>query len=203
LGLGLSIAKHLVEMHGGTIEAHSDGENRGSTFTVRMPACAVNVMETAAGPTAERPGSHESPSDAPSVRAPVRLDGLRVLVVDDEPDARRMLSRVLEDVGASVTVAGNTEDALKALALQAGGFDVLVSDLAMPDQDGYDLIKKVRGRGHHPEQLPAIALTGYAQAASARDSISAGFQVHVPKPIDVLGLTETIASLVVPYRARS
>lgn len=201
LGLGLSIVKHLVEMHGGTIEAHSDGENQGSTFTVRMPAHAVDVMETATEATAEGPGSHKSSSDARSIRAPVRLDGLRVLVVDDEPDARRMLSKVLEDLGANVTVASSTEDALKALALHAERFDVLVSDLAMPYRDGYDLIREVRGRGHHAEQLPAIALTGYAQSASARDSISAGFQVHVPKPIDVPGLTATIASLVGPLRS--
>lgn len=195
LGLGLSIAKHLVEMHGGTIETHSDGEDEGSTFTIRMPIHAVNVVEAAAGPTAEKPDRHETSGDTRSIRASVRLDGLRVLVVDDEPDARRMLSRVLEDVGANVTVAGSTEDALDTLALQTEGFDVLVSDLAMPDRDGYDLIKEARRRGHHAEQLPAIALTGYAQSASARDAISAGFQVHVPKPVDVPDLTETIATL--------
>jgi signal transduction histidine kinase len=195
LGLGLSIAKHLAEMHGGTIDAHSGGENQGSTFTVRIPVQAKDILESAAGLTAERPGSHEPTIDTPSTRAPVRLDGLRVLVVDDEPDARRMLSRVLEDAGANVIVAGSAEDALKEVALQAEGFDVLVSDLAMPDLDGFDLIREIRRRGHHAQQLPAIALTGYAQSLSAQEAISAGFQVHVPKPVDVPGLTATIASL--------
>lgn len=196
LGLGLSIAKHLVEMHGGTIEAHSEGENRGSMFTVRLPLDAAKVMEAAAGPAANRRSSSEISMDASHARTPVRLDGLHVLVVDDEADARHMLSRVLEDLGANVTITESAEDALEVLAHRAEKIDVLVCDLAMPDRDGYELIREVRRRGYPAEELPAIALTGYAQPASAREAISAGFQVHVPKPVDVPGLSAAIAGLV-------
>ena len=192
LGLGLSIVKHLVEMHGGTVEAHSDGEDQGATFIVRIPVRAVNVIEVDDG----RPTEQAASNDVSPAGAPVRLDGLRVLVVDDEPDARRILLKVLESVGANVTVAGNAEDALRAIALEAGAFDVLVSDLAMPDQDGFDLIREVRHRGHDAATLPAIALTGFARDNDARHAVSAGFQRHIPKPVDVHDLTAILASLV-------
>ena len=191
LGLGLSIVKYLVEMHGGSVEAHSDGEHHGSTFTVRIPVRAVDVVEM--GPAADQSGLRNTLNDGSPAPGPVRLDGLRVLVVDDEPDARRMLLGLLEGIGANVTVAGSTQDALTAL--EAAEFDVLLSDLGMPDEDGYDLIREVRRRGHDAEMLPAIALTGFARHDDERDAVSAGFQRHISKPVNVHGLTAIIASL--------
>ncbi len=194
LGLGLSIVKHLVEMHGGTIEAHSAGESRGATFTVRLPVKAVHVNKPDNG--SDAPGS-DGASSKKSSPPPVRLDGLRVLVVDDESDARRMLLRVLEGVGAGVVMAGSAADALAVLAKTNGEpvVDVLVSDLGMPDQDGYDLIREVRRRGHHARDLPAIALSGFAHKDDAREAVLSGFQVHIPKPVDLHDLTAAIASL--------
>jgi CheY-like chemotaxis protein len=123
----------------------------------------------------------------------VRLDGLRVLVVDDEPDARQVLVMALEQVGAIVTAAGTAREAIEALA--QGRPDVLVSDLGMPDQDGFDLIRQVRDHGHDAKDLPAVALTAFVQQDHARLALLAGFQVHVPKPVDPHDLTSVIAKL--------
>ena len=148
LGLGLSIVKHLAEMHGGTVEAHSAGEGQGATFVVRLPIRAVLVDEVE---TEEASTASDSEHPDSSRLPPVRLDGLHVLVVDDEADARRMLTKVLEGVGARVTTAASAAEALVALAAATennDGPDVLVSDVGMPGQDGYDLIREVRKRGH-------------------------------------------------------
>jgi signal transduction histidine kinase/ActR/RegA family two-component response regulator len=191
LGLGLSIVKHLVEMHGGTVEAQSGGEGLGSIFIVRLPIRAVTMPCD----------HHEEVGEdvigaAPSLPL-VRLDGLRVLVVDDEADARRLLIRVLEGVGAIVTAAASAAEALEALAKDRGSeaVDVLVSDLGMPDRDGNDLIREVRRRGHHAKDLPAVALTAFVHKDDARETVLAGFQVHIPKPVDPHDLTAVIASL--------
>ncbi|MDP9174511.1 MAG: ATP-binding protein [Planctomycetota bacterium] len=193
LGLGLSIVKHLVEMHGGTIEAQSAGENRGSTFTVRLPVKSAQIKEhddkSGGLPSDDGGAFRENPSPPP-----VRLDGLRVLIVDDEADARRMLSKVLESVGAKVVVAGGAADALAKIN-DEHAVDVLVSDLGMPDQDGYDLIREIRRRGHQARDLPAVALTGFAHKDDAREAVLAGFQAHIPKPVDLHDLTAVIASL--------
>jgi signal transduction histidine kinase/CheY-like chemotaxis protein len=194
LGLGLSIVKHLVEMHGGTVEAYSAGEGQGATFTVRLPIRAVRVTEDAPSATEGTDASNA----APAVQPPVRLDGLRVLVVDDEADARRMLTLILEGVGAQVTTAASVAEALAALseATQKGQRpDVLVSDIGMPEQNGYDLIREVRRRGHHADKLPAIALTAFATKDAAHEAALAGFQVHVPKPVKIGDLTAMVASL--------
>ena len=196
LGVGLSIVKYIVEAHGGTVEADSLGEGKGSTFTVRLPVRAVGIGEKGEEAKVASKTSEGEPEDvAPNVaRLPlVRLDNLRVLVVDDEADARRLLVLVLEQVGAIVTVAGNVREAIDALPKARP--DVLVSDLGMPDQDGFDLIRQVRDDGYDARDLPAVALTAFVQKDDAHSALLAGFQVHVPKPVDPHDLTSVIARL--------
>ncbi len=189
LGLGLSIVKQLVEMHGGTVEAHSDGQGTGSTFVVRLPIRAIRIDESdevsATGDEFDAaPASH---------MALVRLDGVRVLVVDDEADARRLLIKVLEQTGAIITAVASVADAMNALP--EAHPDVLVSDLGMPDADGFDLIQRVRAAGYSVRDLPAVALSAFVQKEDQRQALLAGFQVHMPKPVDPHDLTVTIASL--------
>ena len=123
----------------------------------------------------------------------MRLDGLRVLLVDDEADARRVLVRVLQDAGAIVTAAASAGEAIEALPTARP--EVLVSDQGMPDVDGFDLIRKVRAGGHNAKELPAVALTAFVHKNDQRQALLAGFQVHVPKPVDPHDLTVVIASL--------
>ena len=166
LGLGLSIVRHIMEMHGGTVHAESAGKGCGATFTVHLPVRAVQIDETdgeAAGELADTPTLGSTP---------VRLDGLRVLVVDDEADARRLLVKVLGEAGATVTAAASVTDAL--LAMETADPQVLVSDIAMPGQDGYDLIRQVRGRGRTAKDLPAVALTAFAHKEDRRAGAPGG-----------------------------
>ncbi|MBC7853231.1 MAG: response regulator [Pirellulaceae bacterium] len=197
LGLGLSIVKHLTEMHGGTVEAQSAGEGQGATFIVRLPIKAVRFDESDAGDSSSENDDEPVSPAITSNSTRVRLDGLHVLVVDDEADARRMLLKVLEGVGARVTTAASATEALAILAdgTETNRPDVLVSDVGMPDQNGYDLIREVRRRGHHPEVLPAVALTAFAHHDDANQAALAGFQVHVPKPVSVHELTAAISRL--------
>jgi PAS domain S-box-containing protein len=186
LGLGLSIVKQLVEMHGGTVTAASAGENQGAVFTLTLPVRA---------PAEPADGALLSPSGAREMKTeeqPPRLDGLRVLVVEDEPDARRLVARVLERAGAKVTAHGSAPDALEEL--WASPHDLLISDIGMPDVDGYELIRRVREQWSGRD-LPAIALTAFAQADDRRRILAAGFQVHVAKPIDPQDLLALAAGL--------
>jgi PAS domain S-box-containing protein len=187
LGLGLSIVKHIVQAHGGTVHADSEGEGRGATFTINLPVRAVRLNE----------GDDEMGINRDHARMPhlveARLDGLKVLVVDDEPDARRLLARVLDGVGASVTAVGSAAEAMSAIV--DGPPDVLVSDIAMPGTDGYDLIRQVRGIGLTAKDLPAVAVTAFAHQDDRMRAMLAGFQVHVPKPVDPYDLTAIIATL--------
>ncbi|HEX4053029.1 MAG TPA: PAS domain S-box protein [Tepidisphaeraceae bacterium] len=191
LGLGLSIVKQIVEMHGGTVEAQSGGDGSGSMFTVRLPIRAVQIDESGEEPEEKKPadGGQTATAGGPLVR----LDGLRVLVVDDEADARRILVKVLKDAGAIVTAAGSAEEALEALPKARP--EVLISDLGMPDVDGFDLIRSVRASGHSAKDLPAVALTAFVHKKDQRQALLAGFQVHVPKPIDPHDLLAVVASL--------
>jgi PAS domain S-box-containing protein len=185
LGLGLSIVKHIVEVHGGTVRADSAGDGLGATFTVNLPVHAISPDDGDDQPV--------SVSNIAAALVPVRLDGLRVMVVDDEPDARRVLVRVLDEAGAIVTSVNSVTDAMTAWA--SANPQVLVSDIAMPVQDGYDLIHQVREMGLTAKELPAVALTSFAHKKDARRIALAGFQMHVTKPVDPHDLIAIIASL--------
>jgi PAS domain S-box-containing protein len=192
LGLGLSIVKQLVELHGGTIEAQSPGAGKGATFIVSLPIAAVaHLLDESFGKSEEPSSQMESPDG--SAYANIRLDGLRIVVVDDEADARRVVCRVLQDAGAVVASVGSVTEALQAIEkIQP---HVLISDIAMPDQDGYDLIREVRAKGHTAQSLPGVALTAFAAKGYARTALLAGYQVHVPKPVDPHDLLAVVASL--------
>ena len=182
LGLGLAIVRHIVELHGGTVHAESAGEGQGATFTVRLPVQVASRQAPARSPETE-------PPPAP---ARARLDGLRVLVVDDEPDTCQVLEAILRWDGADVRVC---QSAAEALATLAGWWpDILLCDIGMPGEDGYSLLRKIRGLPPgHP--LAAVALTAYAGSEDRQQALSAGFQMHVPKPFDPDELVATVASL--------
>ena len=192
LGLGLAIVRQLVEMHDGTIQADSPGEGKGATFTVRLPQRMVADQEVS------QDGSQKQASLALGGSIPLGtfrpLDGFRVLVVDDDADTRELLIAVLEHGGAEVTAVASAGEALQALPRLKP--HVLVSDIGMPTEDGFDLIRKVRTLG--PEQggdVPALALTSYARFEERMLALTAGFQVHMPKPFDPAELTEVTANL--------
>jgi PAS domain S-box-containing protein len=190
LGLGLSICKQLVELHGGAITAVSEGEGKGATFSVHLPLSIVQLNERSAPrvhPTAET----QQPGEMLSLP---RLDGVHVFDVDDEPDARDLLRTVLEDQGATVTSFASAEDALAGLKTVKP--TVLVCDVGMPKMDGYQLIRKLRAEESRSERIPALALTAFARAEDRKRSLIAGYQAHLAKPFDVGELILVIADLV-------
>ena len=189
LGIGLAIVKHLVEMHGGAVSAHSEGAGHGAAFTVALPLLTEAVTASEDGPGRARTTIATADPGNPT------LAGMNVLVVDDEPDARDLISRLLADRGARCVTTANAPDTIAAL--DAGGrFDVLVSDIGLPGTDGYALIRQIRCRDAHAGgTIPAIALTAYARAEDRAQAIQAGFQVHLTKPIEPAALVATIASL--------
>ena len=191
MGLGLAIVRHLVELHGGTVRANSEGEGYGSTFTVMLPITPVYRVDESGGRV------HPAARDLlPRVDdCADRLDGLRVLVVDDETDTRDLLKQGLEYCGASVRCVGTAEEALDLLRSTAP--DILISDIGMPVVDGYDFIKKVRNlppdRGG---KIPAIALTAYTRTEDRLQSLRAGYDMHVPKPVELAELVAVAATVV-------
>jgi len=190
LGLGLAIVRHLVEMHGGTVAADSPGKGQGSTFTVKLPiraAIAAELVHSEAGrPADEKTGSTECETQS--------LDGLQLLVVDDDADTLEMLVVALERSGAEVRGASSAADALEHLSRWQP--DLIVSDIAMPGQDGYALIKCVRALEQERGQtIKAIALTAYASAADRANVVAAGFNLHVAKPVEPTDLIMAIANL--------
>ncbi|WP_206996788.1 ATP-binding response regulator [Trinickia mobilis] len=187
LGLGLSIAKQLVEMHGGRIEAMSDGEGRGATFVVRLPTANIEPVRAA--------GSRAQPLETPPA-----LAGLHVLIIEDEPDARELVERLLQERGATTTALDNAADALAAY--EATLPDVVVSDIGMPGEDGYEFIRKLRAlelaaseRSGQSRTTPAAALSAFARSEDRRRALLAGFQTHIAKPVDPLELVVVVASL--------
>jgi PAS domain S-box-containing protein len=190
LGLGLSIVRHLVELHGGTVRAESSGEGQGSTFTVLLPVAPVYRAEAEVGRV------HPAARDTlPTYDCAERLDGLRILVVDDEPDTCELLKAGLGQCGADVTVAGSVAEAYELM--RDGIPDLLISDIGMPGEDGYELIRRVRQLpAESGGRVPAIALTAYARVEDRMQALRAGYQMHVPKPVELAELVAVAASLV-------
>lgn len=190
LGLGLSIVRQIVEMHGGTVSVESEGENLGTSFIVKLPRMTTlprteKENEKRVDPTSDSYFQFEGSPE---------MTDLRILVVDDEPDSRELLRVVLEQCGSKVTTAGSSAEAINFL--EKGAFDVLLSDIGMPDEDGYTFIGKVRAlpkeKGGH---IPAVALTAYARVEDRIRALKAGFQLHVSKPVEPVELTAVISSL--------
>jgi PAS domain S-box-containing protein len=197
LGLGLAIVRHVVEMHGGTVAASSPGQGQGATFKVRFPIASPQLLHP------------ETPPPGPELKQPMQpnhidgqqdLGGVRVLVVEDDLDTLEMLKAIFQNRGAEVIAASSAEDALKALEHSVP--DALVSDLAMPGQDGYELIAQIRQRGSNGGgNMPAVALTAHARVEDRVRALSAGFQMYVPKPVDPNELVAAVANLTHPYRS--
>jgi len=190
LGLGLSIVRHLVELHGGTVRAESLVEGQGATFTVLLPVAPV--YQTVAAGERVHPAARDM---LPLYECPDRLDGVRILAVDDESDTRELLKAGLGQCGAEVTVVGSASEALEAIGASVP--DLLISDIGMPGEDGYELIRRVRtlpadGGG----KVPAIALTAYARVEDRMQALRAGYQMHVPKPVELAELVAVALSLV-------
>jgi PAS domain S-box-containing protein len=187
LGLGLAIVRHLVELHGGSVRAESEGEGRGATFTVELP------LETAASPSA---GFEDAAPTLPGAMEgwPPSLEDTRVLLVEDDDDAREMLCRLLERLGARVTATASAAEAWEAL--ETAAHDVLVSDIGMSGEDGYSLVRRLRAReAETGGELPAVALTAYAGDEDRARALVAGFNAHVPKPVNPVELVAVVAGL--------
>jgi len=190
LGLGLAIVKNLVELHGGTITAHSDGENEGSTFRIILPLAAVRMLPT--GSALSTP--MEPPRSVLYSHDSTTLTGLKVLVVDDEPDARHLVQRVLEDCDAKVITASSAREALGLMKTEHP--DVLVSDIGMPLVDGYELLRNIRAHeAKHGGRVPAVALTAFARSEDRTKALLAGYLVHIAKPVEPNELVATVASV--------
>lgn len=171
LGLGLTLVREIVALHGGTVSASSEGENRGATFTVSLPVSPDQAQ------LRETHGTRAGSTHA------AQLAGLSILVVDDEPDARAVLAETLRLEGARVSTGDSVQAALTHLSDPQARFDVIVTDIGMPEEDGYSLIRKLR-RMQSGDRVVAIALTGYAARSDVEAAIDAGFDMHIPKPVD-------------------
>jgi signal transduction histidine kinase len=183
LGLGLSIVRHLVELHGGSVVAASEGEGRGATFTVTVPVAPAAADQPEGVDAASGEGIGELPS----------LSGITVMVVDNEADARTLVCAVLEASGARVLAVESAADALALLKVEQP--DVLLSDIAMPVEDGYALIRKVRRLPPPHRHVPAAALTAFATATDRARALLAGYQAHIPKPVEPSELAAVVAAL--------
>jgi|GEM_PF-415576 len=191
LGLGMAITRHIVELHGGTIKAESEGEDLGATFTVSLPVSIVHRHQPADEKSAEERFLINE-NGLPAAALP-RLDRLHVLIVEDEADARDLLITVLTEQGARVTAAATVAEAVEKF--QADAPDLIVSDIEMPNEDGFSLIKKLRAFNQtQTRKIPAIALTAHARPSERLKVLSAGYQTHLAKPVETAELLAVIAS---------
>jgi PAS domain S-box-containing protein len=186
LGLGLAIVRHITEMHGGTVSVESEGENQGTTFVIRLPLTVSTGEESAGADSA-------LDSEFLQKEAVLKLDGLLILVVDDETDSRQLLVQALTHYGATVTTAASAEEALTEVSLKNP--DLIVSDIGMPNEDGYSLMRKIRALPDEKSRVPAVALTAFSRAQDRTRALAAGFQSHVAKPVELEELVTVIASL--------
>jgi CheY-like chemotaxis protein len=187
LGLGLSIVKTLVELHGGSVRVKSAGENQGTSFVFALPVSSLTDRDL------ERQRLPVLADPLAAIELP-QLNGTSVLIVDDEPDGRLLMVRILEGRGAHVTAVASGPQALDLL--QHESFDILVSDIGMPELDGYELIRRARSLDTGDKRpIPAIAVTAYARAEDRQRSLLAGYQMHLAKPIEAWELVAGIASL--------
>jgi CheY-like chemotaxis protein len=189
LGLGLAIVRHLVEIHGGTVRAESPGEDRGATFLVSLPLMQASESQHQRDKSeVNNPASHSNRAHWPS------LDGLRLLIVDDEVDFRDLVTKMLGHYGAVVKAAASAGEALSYL--ENWKPDVLVADIGMPNEDGYGLIRKVRAlSAERGGSTPAIALTAYTRAEDRQRALSAGYHIHLAKPITGTELAAAVANV--------
>ncbi|MGC4030748.1 MAG: ATP-binding protein [Tepidisphaeraceae bacterium] len=187
LGLGLAIVRNLIELHGGTVSVVSPGENQGTTFTITLPVRAIATAKN------DHP-RHDGAGGLLNCDN-LNLNGLNVLVIDDEPDTRELVCRVLRECNVQVTSAGSVEDAIQSLRQKA--VDIIISDIGMPGEDGYSLIRRARELEAERQRprTPAIALTAYARAQDRQRILLAGFQMHLAKPVEAAELLATVASL--------
>ena len=190
LGLGLSIVRQLVELHGGSISALSEGAGKGATFRVVLPLTTAAAHASAAEEPRQRRAAEPEPM---SVASTIDLEGVKVLVVDDEPDARSLIERLLRDRDAEVMTAASAKEALDLLAHDEP--DVLISDIGMPKEDGYSLLRRIRKLKGAKARLPAIALTAYARPEDRAKAIEAGYQLHLAKPVEASTLIAMVAML--------
>jgi PAS domain S-box-containing protein len=194
LGLGLSIVRQLTALHGGTVRATSAGDGKGSTFTVDLPVCPPTVkLDGELRPTDTGAAVRSEDRSIRDGRHQRTLDGVRIVVVDDDNDARRLVSKVLTDVGATVFAGSSVREGINLVETHRP--HVVVSDVAMPEEDGYDFVRRLRAAGHDPDRLPVIALTAFAGKNYAKSAITAGFQVHLAKPVDARELIRVIENL--------
>jgi CheY-like chemotaxis protein/two-component sensor histidine kinase len=197
LGLGLAIVRHLVELHGGSVKAESGGTGQGSTFVVTLPLLAT-MRETVESPVAAPVAAPQSDKDVAgyfdNFECPPEIEGLRVIVVEDDKDSREMLVAVLEQCRAEVVAVASAAAAMRAL--EAWRPDVIVSDIEMPGEDGFTLMRRLRQLpAERGGDIPAAALTAYARPEDRMRALMAGFQIHVPKPVEPAELIAVVASL--------
>jgi PAS domain S-box-containing protein len=189
MGLGLAIVRHLVELHGGNVSATSEGEGQGATFTVRLPISPIYQVDPSGARVHPAARDLLPPNDTTE-----RLDGLRILIVDDEPDTRDLLRQGLEYCGANVRLAGSAAEAVDAIVAEVP--DIMISDIGMPGIDGYDLIRQIRELpADAGGKVAAVALTAYTRVEDRLQALRAGYDMHVPKPVELAELVAVAASV--------